>query len=155
MPIGKNIAGTPLRIYTDAMDAPTREDRMTDINLDGTWTMIMGDQEADPDQNLKIVVVGEEAWDGETPDVMGTCSLIDGLMTITLPMPTKDGGAWPMMITARAVEGRSLSGNVHSSGPGGIEFSDPCILVRGLDLYARPKRAWTRAGDFIDARATD
>lgn len=133
------------------MDDSTRKDRMIETSLDGTWTMIMGDEEADPDQNAKIIVAGDKARNAETNDAIGTCSLVDGLMTITLQTDDEHGRAWPEVITARVVEGRSLSGTVHASGPDGLEFSDPCMLIRDMDLHAKPKAAWTQAGDFINA----
>jgi hypothetical protein len=128
---------------------------MTDTSIDGTWTMIMGDEEADPDQNAQIIVVGDTAWNAETPDAIGTCSLVDGLMTITLRAVDEKGQLWTETVTARVADGRGLSGTIHTAGPDGINFSDPCILVRDMDVYAKPKGAWTQVGDFIKSRGND
>jgi hypothetical protein len=111
---------------------------MTDTSFDGTWTLLIGEEEWDADPNTKIVVQGDKAWDAETPGVVGSFATAGRNVFITLPPSAGSGAsteivAWPVGL-------RDLSGtmNIASAGDDDDGFSEPCRLIRSMSISMRP-----------------
>ncbi len=111
---------------------------MTDTSFDGTWTLLIGEQEWDADLNTTIVVKGDKAWDADTPELAGSFAAAGRNVFITLPPSAGSGTsteivAWPVGL-------RDLSGamNIASAGDDDDGLSEPCRLIRSMTISMHP-----------------